>query len=258
MALINCPECNKEISDKVKACPNCGYPFTEEPQIPEKIVQTRTKKNLFNKKIITVTAIVGLIILTIGSITYFTVVAPKKTYTQAIMMLENGKYDEATVLLKKIPRYEGVSILEEQMKYESKVFECITNLKKHLKNPDSLQVYDVVFYIMKDDEKGDSTESSKEPEQKNPVCIMNYGAQNGFGGNTTGYAIFSVEDYSLIGTCKTLDEDELDIIDDLADLIVCKVINMHKEESTVVGEVDLARIKTLLKNDSYSTIKIIQ
>jgi RNA polymerase subunit RPABC4/transcription elongation factor Spt4 len=27
MALINCPECNKEVSDKAKSCPNCGYPF---------------------------------------------------------------------------------------------------------------------------------------------------------------------------------------------------------------------------------------
>ena len=27
MALINCPECKKEISDKVKACPFCGFPF---------------------------------------------------------------------------------------------------------------------------------------------------------------------------------------------------------------------------------------
>lgn len=25
MALIKCPECNKEISDKAKLCPNCGY-----------------------------------------------------------------------------------------------------------------------------------------------------------------------------------------------------------------------------------------
>lgn len=25
MALINCPECNKEISDKAKVCPHCGY-----------------------------------------------------------------------------------------------------------------------------------------------------------------------------------------------------------------------------------------
>lgn len=27
MALINCPECNKEISDKAIACPNCGAPL---------------------------------------------------------------------------------------------------------------------------------------------------------------------------------------------------------------------------------------
>lgn len=27
MALIQCPECNKEISDKVKTCPHCGFPF---------------------------------------------------------------------------------------------------------------------------------------------------------------------------------------------------------------------------------------
>lgn len=27
MALIKCPECNKEVSDKAKTCPHCGYPF---------------------------------------------------------------------------------------------------------------------------------------------------------------------------------------------------------------------------------------
>lgn len=27
MALINCPECGKEVSDKAGACPNCGYPI---------------------------------------------------------------------------------------------------------------------------------------------------------------------------------------------------------------------------------------
>lgn len=35
MALITCPECGKEISDKVKACPHCGYPIvSEEDQSP--------------------------------------------------------------------------------------------------------------------------------------------------------------------------------------------------------------------------------
>lgn len=29
MALITCPECGKEFSDKAAACPNCGYPTNE-------------------------------------------------------------------------------------------------------------------------------------------------------------------------------------------------------------------------------------
>lgn len=33
MALIKCPECGKEISDKATVCPNCGYPITSEPII---------------------------------------------------------------------------------------------------------------------------------------------------------------------------------------------------------------------------------
>ncbi len=28
MALIKCPECGKDISDKAKACPNCGCPIS--------------------------------------------------------------------------------------------------------------------------------------------------------------------------------------------------------------------------------------
>ncbi len=30
MALILCPECLKEVSDKAQNCPNCGYPLTNE------------------------------------------------------------------------------------------------------------------------------------------------------------------------------------------------------------------------------------
>lgn len=29
MALIKCPECNREVSDKADCCPNCGYPIKE-------------------------------------------------------------------------------------------------------------------------------------------------------------------------------------------------------------------------------------
>lgn len=27
MSLIKCPECGRDVSDKAKFCPNCGYPF---------------------------------------------------------------------------------------------------------------------------------------------------------------------------------------------------------------------------------------
>lgn len=33
MALIKCPECGREISDKAGSCPNCGYPISAEPQM---------------------------------------------------------------------------------------------------------------------------------------------------------------------------------------------------------------------------------
>lgn len=33
MAMINCPECNKEISDQAISCPYCGYVLKKEPEI---------------------------------------------------------------------------------------------------------------------------------------------------------------------------------------------------------------------------------
>ncbi|MBQ6257295.1 MAG: zinc ribbon domain-containing protein [Clostridia bacterium] len=29
MALINCPECGKKVSDQAVACPDCGYPIAK-------------------------------------------------------------------------------------------------------------------------------------------------------------------------------------------------------------------------------------
>lgn len=36
MALITCPECGREISDKAVACPHCGFPIQEHLQAQEK------------------------------------------------------------------------------------------------------------------------------------------------------------------------------------------------------------------------------
>ena len=29
MALIECPECNKEVSDRAISCPHCGFPIAD-------------------------------------------------------------------------------------------------------------------------------------------------------------------------------------------------------------------------------------
>lgn len=34
MALINCPECSKQISDQTNACPHCGYPIRSQQFTP--------------------------------------------------------------------------------------------------------------------------------------------------------------------------------------------------------------------------------
>ena len=36
MALVNCPECNKEIANDAQQCPNCGHPFNNEEIVVKK------------------------------------------------------------------------------------------------------------------------------------------------------------------------------------------------------------------------------
>jgi len=64
MALINCPECNKEISNQAKICVHCGYPLPKEfattenpvkkpgnftPEFAEKILSCGKKADLYGK-----------------------------------------------------------------------------------------------------------------------------------------------------------------------------------------------------------------
>lgn len=44
MAMIKCPECGKEISDKAAACPNCGAPIVQPAKAPE--IEMQSAPNL--------------------------------------------------------------------------------------------------------------------------------------------------------------------------------------------------------------------
>ena len=47
MALINCPSCNKKMSDKAKACPHCGFAIND---ASEEDILRKQQMQLFKKK----------------------------------------------------------------------------------------------------------------------------------------------------------------------------------------------------------------
>lgn len=304
MAMIKCPECGQEISEKAKKCIHCGKVFIDDKpktkicsecgkEVPidatecsfcgcplddesTDLQDSEIKDNKTNPKpknnvmkivipiaIVVIVAIIGIVIYNVK------VIKPKNTYNEAVSLLEKGKYEEANELFDTITGYSDVDTIQEQLKYESYAYSAINSLKKYLKNPDSYQPYEITFYASMGTEENSASSSESEiaeeaEDEKYPVCIMHYGAQNGFGGNTTGYALCTYDsekgEYELLGTCDSLDEDDYDKNDDddVYDLLICKLINLYREGEDTVGNIDLARLKTVLKNDAYSTIKIIE
>lgn len=198
------------------------------------------------------------------------VVKLKNTYNEAMTILEKGKYDEADKMLDSISGYKDVTTIQEQIKWESIVYECIKDWKTWLKNPDSFTLYDVAFYSDKESHGMYSGLSLMgEVDFSYPAVIFRSGAQNGFGGNTTGYELFYyVKDsgYTCMGSCDSLDEDDYyndsgeikDEDDGAMEVMLCKEINELREKAKSVGSVDMDRLKMVLKNDAYSTIKIIE
>lgn len=73
MALIKCPECDKQVSDKAAACPACAYPLRDQPRKPpigarqpvHTIEQTgkKWKKTIFTSALL---ALAGFVLMLLG------------------------------------------------------------------------------------------------------------------------------------------------------------------------------------------------
>ena len=71
MALIKCPECGREVSDKAKKCPQCGYPI--EKVFARESIGKNVKSNILdrikmNKKAISIIIIVVFVAIIFKSI----------------------------------------------------------------------------------------------------------------------------------------------------------------------------------------------
>ena len=74
MALIQCPECGKNVSTKADKCPHCDYPISVEDKIVKEFPKPKGKEWIYKyttKKIITISIMIILSILLFGVCRYF-------------------------------------------------------------------------------------------------------------------------------------------------------------------------------------------
>lgn len=260
MALIKCPDCQKDVSDKAEKCPFCGCPISpQQNNMPTSHAVSHV--SFSSKQIILVVSIIIIALLLI----VFGVIIPKQkasSYEQALSLLENGKYEEGRQLLLKNPNYKDTQTILEEIKYESCAYSAVNALKKILKNPDSVSVYTVDFYGP-DPEVESSDDSSTIVDNDHPFIVLHYAAQNGFGGNTTGYftSSYNSDDgaYQFVGYTDALDVEDLDKDDDdyFIQAITSAIIKMKEENCEKIGTINIERLNKVLKNSAYTAVKII-
>ena len=139
MALIKCPECGKEISDTVKKCPHCG--FVNKKLKKDKI---NNGKNFIRQNIKVISIILGIIIVGIvGFIGY------------------NKKVEQDKIQAE----IEANTLTDD----EKMIASVVKKLQSSLKNPNSLQVFEIIYT------KGSDSSAT---------VIIDSAGQNGFGGTT--------------------------------------------------------------------------
>lgn len=275
MALIKCPECDKEISDKASVCPSCGCPIHEggvENDSESKKVKTKNKYMI----LVVCISIAVIFVVIIGVIIGKKVKTDKadgkivaediqkETYREATDLLLSGKYDEAKEMFETIADYQDVEIILEQIPWEAKTFVCIDQLKVLLKSPDSLVIYDVYYFGTEvredaklDDEAIAGFQELFSDDEPGAACMIHYGATNTMGGMTDSVAFFVYDKinkkYVFFGSTNTLDEDEA--TDEEENVVF--LYNTMLDNFVIVGDVDVNRINSILKSGVYVNVHIL-
>ena len=115
MALIKCPECGREISDKAVSCPSCGCPVTPAPQSEQPVLnavsrqavsaaKTPRKKNV--RIVIAVVASLAIVICCVVGFWRYQVAKARSEYIQNLneissLMLRGGADAESLCNLTK-------------------------------------------------------------------------------------------------------------------------------------------------------------
>ncbi len=191
----SCHECGKEIPIEAKECPFCGCPL----EIDDLSVIPETKKTIKNKKLI----IVATVIIVITCIIVFAF------------------------------NYINSSLNEDEQ------FACrnVETMQGMMKNPESFQLYDEMFLIKKFSENG---------TLQYTYTIFKYGGTNSYGAFLTDEAIFKDHQY-LMDYADEPDKDSSDYVDQLqAKLDISKYLLEGDSDRLKMVEINIEKIKNKL------------
>lgn len=171
MAMIRCPKCGWEVSDKATRCVRCGMTLIEQPmkfcaecgrRIPINAQECRfcgcpveseddedslISRVMEHKKPIIIVAVIAIIVVL------------------------------------------GINLLGTSLnKDERLAYQNAVTVKKMLLDPDSFKLYDEMYILKKRDDNG---------KVECTYTIFTYGGTNGYGGITTDKAIFKDEKYIM-------------------------------------------------------------
>ena len=133
MALIKCPECNKEISDTSKRCPNCGYKF-----------HIKNRKTIY-----TIISIIVICIIIISGLILYIHSQPIYQYkTQAISILTNYKSNTISSKEAKEQLDNLYSRINDEKKQDSKLLGLKIKINSaSIKLIDGLSITEINKYI---------------------------------------------------------------------------------------------------------------
>lgn len=172
MALINCPECGKEISDTCESCIHCGYKLSN---------NASSKDKKANKKKVSIIAILLVIVIIIGISIASILIINSIRENNRIEQEKQEQLQEQLLAQEEAERQRQAEIEAKKLTYEEEMcYYAIQYFKTILRDPDSLQINKVKispsFIVYYDDKDSEGHYSEY-------IVYLDYSAQNGFGGS---------------------------------------------------------------------------
>lgn len=101
MALINCPECGKEISDQAPKCIHCGFVLNQAAPV----VKEKPSFSKYKKPLIVIAAV--LVVIAVGVVVYLTNFTVSAKYDKATRAFDRGNYEKAVRLYGEVGDYKN-------------------------------------------------------------------------------------------------------------------------------------------------------